>query len=55
MKASMLHDLEAGRPLELPWLAAAVVRRSAKLGLEAPVNRFIAAVLGPLAGGRAGA
>jgi 2-dehydropantoate 2-reductase len=55
MKASMLHDLEAGRPLKLPWLAAAVVRRSAKLGLEAPVNRFIAAVLGPLAGGRAGA
>jgi 2-dehydropantoate 2-reductase len=55
MKASMLHDLEAGRPLELPWLAAAVVRRSAALGLEAPVNRFIAAALAPLAGGRAGA
>ncbi len=53
MKASMLHDLEAGRPLELPWLAAAVVRRSAARGLEAPVNRFIAAALGPLAGGRA--
>lgn len=51
MKASMLHDLEAGRPLELPWLAAAVVRRSARLGLEAPVNRFIAAALGPLAAG----
>jgi len=55
MKASMLHDLEAGRPLELPWLAAAVVRRSAALGLEAPVNRFIAAALAPLARGRAGA
>jgi 2-dehydropantoate 2-reductase len=51
MKASMLHDLEAGRPLELPWLAAAVVRRSARCGLQAPVNRFIAASLGPLAGG----
>jgi 2-dehydropantoate 2-reductase len=51
MKASMLHDLEAGRPLELPWLAAAVVRRSAARGLEAPVNRFIAAALGPLAAG----
>ena len=51
MKASMLHDLEAGRPLELPWLAAAVVRRSAARGLEAPINRFIAAALGPLAGG----
>lgn len=53
MKASMLHDLEAGRPLELPWLAAAVVRRSARHGLEAPVNRFIAAALGPLAPGAA--
>jgi 2-dehydropantoate 2-reductase len=51
MKASMLHDLEAGRPLELPWLAAAVVRRSAARGLEAPINRFIAAALGPLAAG----
>lgn len=51
MKASMLHDLEAGRPLELPWLAAAVVRRSARHGLQAPVNRFIAAALGPLAAG----
>jgi 2-dehydropantoate 2-reductase len=54
MKASMLHDLEAGRPLELPWLAAAVVRRSAARGLEAPVNRFIAAALGPLARGAGG-
>lgn len=51
MKASMLHDLEAGRPLELPWLAAAVVRRGLAHGLSAPVNRFIAAALGPLASG----
>ncbi len=51
MKASMLHDLEAGRPLELPWLAASVVRRSERLGLEANANRFIAAALGPYAKG----
>lgn len=46
-KASMAHDLDAGRPLELPWLAGAVVRRSARLNLDAPANRFIAAALGP--------
>ncbi|MBI3368773.1 MAG: 2-dehydropantoate 2-reductase [Burkholderiales bacterium] len=51
MKASMLHDLEAGRPLELPWLAAAVVRRSERFGLDAPACRFIAAALAPYAGG----
>lgn len=51
MKASMLHDLEAGRALELPWLAAAVVRRSERLGLAAPANRFIAAALAPHAQG----
>ena len=53
MKASMLHDLEAGRPLELPWLAAAVVRRSQRFGLDAPVNRFIAAALSPYVNGAA--
>jgi 2-dehydropantoate 2-reductase len=52
MKASMLHDLEAGRPLELPWLAGAVVRRSEARGLAAPANRFVAAALGPYAAGR---
>ena len=51
MKASMLHDLEAGRALELPWLAAAVVRRSERLGIAAPANRFIAAALAPHAKG----
>lgn len=52
MKASMLHDLEAGRPLELPWLAAAVVRRSERFGLEAPANRFVAAALSPYVDGK---
>jgi 2-dehydropantoate 2-reductase len=50
-KASMANDLDAGRPLELPWLAGAVVRRSARAGLSAPANRFIAAALGPYANG----
>jgi len=51
MKASMLHDLEAGRPLELPWLAGAVARRSERLGLAAPASGFIVAALAPFVGG----
>jgi 2-dehydropantoate 2-reductase len=54
-KASMANDLDSGRPLELPWLAGAVVRRSARAGLAAPANRFIAAALGPYAHGTPGA
>jgi 2-dehydropantoate 2-reductase len=50
-KASMAHDLDAGRALELPWLAGAVVRRSARVGMEASANRFVAAALGPYARG----
>jgi 2-dehydropantoate 2-reductase len=54
MKASMLHDLEAGRRLELPWLAGAVVRRGTRLGRDAPACRFVAAALAPyVAGARA--
>jgi 2-dehydropantoate 2-reductase len=50
-KASMAHDLDAGKPLELPWLAGAVARRSARAGLKADANRFIAAALAPYANG----
>ncbi len=50
-KASMANDLDAGRPLELPWLAGAVVRRSARVGLPASASRFVAAALGPYAKG----
>ncbi len=53
MKASMLHDLEAGRRLELPWLAGAVVRMAGELGLPVPVNATINAALGPLVNGTA--
>ncbi|HBT40577.1 MAG TPA: 2-dehydropantoate 2-reductase [Rhodospirillaceae bacterium] len=45
MKASMFHDLEAGRRLELPWLSGEVVRLGRKHGIPTPVH---AAVLGAL-------
>jgi 2-dehydropantoate 2-reductase len=52
MKTSMQHDLEAGKPLEAPWLCGAVVRMSAEAGLEAPVNRTIYGALKPFLRGR---
>jgi 2-dehydropantoate 2-reductase len=51
IKASMLGDLLAGKPLELPWLAGAVVRRSERHGLRADANRFVAAALAPYVDG----
>ena len=51
MKASMLHDLEAGRRLELPWLAGAVARMAGELGLPAPVNAAVCTALGPYVNG----
>ncbi len=50
-QASMLHDLQAGRPLELPWLSGAVVRLGARHGIDTPVNRTIVAALKPYAAG----
>lgn len=47
MKASMAHDLEAGGKLEAPWLCGAVARMARELGLEAPVNATVFAVLKP--------
>ena len=52
MKTSMQHDLEAGKPLEAPWLCGAVVRMSEEAGLDAPVNRTIYAALKPFLRGR---
>ena len=46
-KASMLEDLERGRPLELPWLSGAVVRIGEEVGVPTPVHRFIATILKP--------
>jgi 2-dehydropantoate 2-reductase len=55
VKASMLGDLQAGKPLELPWLAGAVVRRSEAHGLSADANRFVAAALAPFVNGASAA
>jgi 2-dehydropantoate 2-reductase len=55
MRTSMQHDLEAGKPLEAPWLCGAVARMSAQAGLEAPVNRTLYAALKPFLHGPAGA
>ncbi len=51
MRASMAHDLLAGRKLEAPWLCGAVVRRAAPLGLAVPSNAAIWAALKPFANG----
>ena len=45
MKSSLLHDLEAGRRLELPWLSGAIVRMGKELGLATPAHAFIATAL----------
>ncbi|MCM0018961.1 MAG: 2-dehydropantoate 2-reductase, partial [Tagaea sp.] len=52
MKASMLHDLEKGARLELPWLSGAVVRRSRAKGLAALSHAFVVAALAPYQDGR---
>lgn len=51
MRASMAHDLMAGRRIEAPWLCGAVVRRAAPLGLAVPANAAIWAALKPFANG----
>ncbi|MEK9671337.1 MAG: 2-dehydropantoate 2-reductase [Rhodospirillaceae bacterium] len=45
MKASMLHDLEAGRRMELPWLSGEVVRLGEKHGIPTPVHSAVLGVL----------
>jgi 2-dehydropantoate 2-reductase len=51
MKASMLHDLVAGRRLEAPWLSGAVARMAAETGLAAPVSRTLYAAVKPFLAG----
>jgi 2-dehydropantoate 2-reductase len=53
MRASLLHDLEAGSKLEAPWLCGAVARMSRESGLDAPVNHTVYAALKPFVGGSA--
>jgi len=50
-KPSMLEDLEAGRPLELEYLAGAVVRFGKALGVPTPVHEKAYAALKPFAAG----
>jgi 2-dehydropantoate 2-reductase len=38
---SMLQDLRAGRPNELPWLNGTIVREGDRLGISVPVNRTL--------------
>jgi len=51
-KASMLQDLEQGKPLELEAMHGTVVRLGNALGVPTPVNRFIYAALKLRAGAR---
>jgi 2-dehydropantoate 2-reductase len=48
MRSSMLHDLEAGRRLELDWLTAAVVRLGARRSVATPVSVEVYDALAPL-------
>ena len=53
MKASMLHDLEAGNRLEATWLSGAVARMAKEAGTSAPVNATLYAAVKPYCMGRA--
>ena len=53
-KSSMLSDLEAGKPLELPWLAARICELGAGHGIDTPANRAVVAALAPFVHGRPG-
>ncbi|PKP63230.1 MAG: 2-dehydropantoate 2-reductase, partial [Alphaproteobacteria bacterium HGW-Alphaproteobacteria-8] len=49
MRASMAHDLAAGKRLEVDWLAGAVSRLGDGLGVDTPANDAVWAVLSPFA------
>jgi len=51
MRASMAHDLAAGKRLEVEWLAGAVSRLGDALGVDTPANDAIRALLKPFAEG----
>ncbi|GAC1329389.1 MAG: 2-dehydropantoate 2-reductase [Beijerinckiaceae bacterium] len=53
VRASMAHDLDIGKPLELPWLSGAVVRLGEKHGVPTPTHRFVTQALAPYEKGRA--
>ena len=47
VRASLAHDLAAGKPLETDWLNGAVVRLAGAAGFEAPRHETVAALLAP--------
>ena len=51
MRASMLHDLVAGRRLEAPWLCGRVAELAAAAQMAAPVNATIYAAMKPYVNG----
>ena len=53
MTSSMHHDLERGNPLEVRWLAGALVELGRDRGVPTPLNRAIADILALHAGGAA--
>ncbi len=53
MTSSMHHDLERGNPLEVRWLAGAVVELGQRKGVPTPLNRAIADILALHASGGA--
>ncbi len=52
MTSSMHHDLERGNPLEVRWLAGAVVELGRAKGVPTPLNRAVADILALHADGR---
>jgi len=44
-KPSLLQDVEAGRPSEIDFINGAVPREAAKMGLKAPVNQTLTALV----------
>jgi 2-dehydropantoate 2-reductase len=53
MTSSMHHDLERGNPLEVRWLAGAVVELGRAKQVPTPLNRAVADILALHANGRA--
>jgi len=45
MIASMYHDLQSGKPLELPWLNGGVVDLGTQAGVPTPLNRAVRDIL----------
>jgi 2-dehydropantoate 2-reductase len=54
MKASMANDLDAGKRLELDWLAGKVVALGRKHDISTPAQEAVYAILKPYRMGRVG-